>query len=192
MPLIGKPNITLKTKEPAILTEGDTKTLLCVVSDYPKPLITWYKGNTTVQKDPDNSNYTITSANKNHTGTYRCEAVVTAPGLSTYKTSYTVGVIVRCKSTYFAGTSTCLFLLVPFPIGNDRIVCKRSLNQLDRQLPHLSFLVPEYQNIKIPKYPVRIGLKISQTKLEKATHSPNVSNFIAFFRRCLGKLLVCS
>ena len=54
-----------------------------------------------VQTDPGNSNYTITSANKNHTGRYRCEAAVTAPGLSTYKTSYTVDVIVRCKSRLF-------------------------------------------------------------------------------------------
>ncbi|KAL9964649.1 hypothetical protein ACROYT_G028323 [Oculina patagonica] len=95
--VVGKPNITLKTTEPVILSEGDTRTLLCAVSNNPKPLITWYKGNTTVQKDPDNSNYTITSATRSHTGTYKCEAVVTAPGLSTYKTSYSVRVKVRFK-----------------------------------------------------------------------------------------------
>lgn len=77
---------------------------MCVVSDEPKPLMTWYRGNTTVQKDPDNSNYTIASANRNHTGTYRCEAAVTAPGLSAYKTSYTVDVTVRCESKSFITT----------------------------------------------------------------------------------------
>ena len=72
-----------------------------MVSGNLTPLITWYRDNTTVQADPNNSNFTITSASRNHTGTYRCEAVVTAPGLNTYKTSYTVGVIVRCKSSLF-------------------------------------------------------------------------------------------
>ena len=92
-----KPKITIKTTVPVILTEGDTRTLLCVASGTPKPLITWIRDNTKVQQDPNNSNYIITSANKNHAGTYRCEAVVTAPGLGPYRTNYTVAVTVRCK-----------------------------------------------------------------------------------------------
>ena len=52
-----------------------------------------------VQEDPNNSNYTIASANKNHAGTYRCVAVVTAPGLAINPAEYTFDVTVRCKST---------------------------------------------------------------------------------------------
>ena len=52
-----------------------------------------------VQEDPNNSNYTIASAKKNHAGTYKCVAVVTAPGLSINPVEYTVAVTVRCKST---------------------------------------------------------------------------------------------
>lgn len=95
--LIVRPRITRKTTGPVTLTEGDARSLLCVASGNPKPLITWYRDNVKVQEDPNNSTYMITSANKNHTGTYKCEAVVTAPGLGPYRTDYTVAVIVRCK-----------------------------------------------------------------------------------------------
>ena len=92
-----KPKIIAKTTGPVTLTEGDTKTLFCVASGNPNPLITWYRDNVKVQEDPNNSNFTIALANKNHTGSYKCEAVVTAPGLVPYKTDDTVAVIVRCK-----------------------------------------------------------------------------------------------
>ena len=92
-----KPKITLSTSQAVILTEGDTKTLLCVASGNPAPSYTWYKDNVKIQEDPDKSNYTITTANRNHAGAYRCEAVVTAPGLGPYRTDYSVDVTVRCK-----------------------------------------------------------------------------------------------
>ncbi|XP_078351543.1 fibroblast growth factor receptor 3-like isoform X2 [Oculina patagonica] len=92
------PQITLRTSGPAItIDEGNTRTLLCVASGNPKPNITWYRDNVKVQEDPNNSNYTITSATRNHAGTYRCEAVVTAPGLSINPAEYTVAVTVRFK-----------------------------------------------------------------------------------------------
>ena len=95
--VIVKPKITSKTTGPVILTEGDTRSLLCAASGNPNPLIRWYRDNVKVQEDPNKSNFTIASANKNHTGTYKCEAVVTAPGLGPYRTDYTVAVRVRCK-----------------------------------------------------------------------------------------------
>ncbi|KAL9964612.1 hypothetical protein ACROYT_G028274 [Oculina patagonica] len=91
------PQITLRSSGPIIIDEGNSRTLLCVATGNPKPLITWYRGSTKVQQDPNNSNYTITSANRNHAGTYRCEAVVTAPGLIVNPAEYTVAVTVRFK-----------------------------------------------------------------------------------------------
>ncbi|XP_078379865.1 protein turtle homolog B-like isoform X3 [Oculina patagonica] len=92
------PQITLRTSGPAItIDEGNTRTLLCVATGNPKPLITWYRGSTKVQQDPNNSNYTITSATRNHAGTYRCEAVVTAPGLIVNPAEHTFAVTVRFK-----------------------------------------------------------------------------------------------
>ncbi|KAL9964639.1 hypothetical protein ACROYT_G028311 [Oculina patagonica] len=95
--VVVRPQITHGTTGPITVDEGNSRTLLCVASGNPKPLITWYRGSTKVQEDPNNSNYTITSANKNHAGTYRCEAVVTAPGLNINSTEYTVAVTVRFK-----------------------------------------------------------------------------------------------
>ena len=97
MVFLVKPKITSKTPGPVTLTEGDTRSLLCVASGNPNPLIRWYRDNVKLQEDPNNSNFTIALANKNHTGTYKCEAVVTAPGLGPYRTDYTVAVKVRCK-----------------------------------------------------------------------------------------------
>ncbi|XP_078379822.1 hemicentin-2-like isoform X2 [Oculina patagonica] len=91
------PQITLGPTEPITVDEGNSRTLLCVASGNPKPKITWYRGSTKVQEDPNNSNYTITSATRNHAGTYTCEAVVTAPGLSINHAEYTVAVTVRFK-----------------------------------------------------------------------------------------------
>ena len=68
-----------------------------MASGNPKPLITWYRGNVKVQEDAGNSNYTISSATKNHAGRYKCVAAVTAPGLSLNTAEYTVDVTVRCK-----------------------------------------------------------------------------------------------
>ncbi|XP_078351544.1 uncharacterized protein LOC144636256 isoform X3 [Oculina patagonica] len=103
------PQITLRTSGPAItIDEGNTRTLLCVASGNPKPNITWYRDNVKVQEDPNNSNYTITSATRNHAGTYRCEAVVTAPGLSINPAEYTVAVTVRYRptvTTFTTGTT---------------------------------------------------------------------------------------
>ncbi|XP_078379844.1 hemicentin-1-like [Oculina patagonica] len=93
------PQITVITTGPITVDEGNSGTLLCVASGNPKPLITWYRGSTKVQEDPNNSNYTITSATRNHAGTYRCEAVVTAPGLNINPAEYTVAVTVRYRPT---------------------------------------------------------------------------------------------
>ena len=97
-----KPKITLRTTQAVVLTEGNTRTLLCVASGNPKPSYSWYKNNVKVQEDPDNSNYTLTSANRYQTGMYRCEAVVTAPALGPYKADYNVSVTVRCKYETFS------------------------------------------------------------------------------------------
>ena len=92
-----KPKITLYTTQALMMTEGDTRTLLCVASGNPGPSYTWYKNNVKVQEGPNNSNYTITSANRYQTGMYRCEAVVTTPTLGPYRADYNVSVTVRCK-----------------------------------------------------------------------------------------------
>lgn len=94
--------------------------MFCVASGNPNPLITWYRDNVKVQEDPNNSNFTIALANKNNTGTYKCEAVVTAPGLIPYRTDYTVAVTVRCKWNFLV--STALF------------VCYASGDNVDRPL----------------------------------------------------------
>jgi len=89
--------ITLRESGPITIDEGNTRTLLCVASENPKPLITWYRNNVKVQEDAGNSNYTITSAKKNDAGKYKCVAAVTVPGLSVNPTEYTVDVTVRFK-----------------------------------------------------------------------------------------------
>ena len=96
-PHIVAPQITLRESGPITIDEGNTRTLLCVASGNPKPLITWYRNNVKVQEDAGNSNYTITSAKKNDAGRYKCVATVTAPGLSVNPTEYTEDVTVRCK-----------------------------------------------------------------------------------------------
>lgn len=95
--VVVKPKIILRTTQAVVLTEGNTRTLLCVASGNPKPSYTWYKNNVKVQEDSNNSNYTLTSANRYQTGMYRCEAVVTAPALGPYKADYNVSVTVRYK-----------------------------------------------------------------------------------------------
>ena len=92
--------------------------LLCVASGNPTPSYTWYKDNVQVQHDADKSNYTITSANRNHAGTYRCQAVVSAPGLGSYRTDYTVRFTVRCKFTLKYLLSTYLTTHVLYIINN--------------------------------------------------------------------------
>ena len=94
------PTITLKTTTAPTLDEGATRTLFCVASGNPKPTYRWYKDDVKIPEDPNNSNYTITSASRNDAGTYRCEAVINVPTLGQYSDSYTVQVTVRCKSTH--------------------------------------------------------------------------------------------
>ncbi|PFX11476.1 Hemicentin-2, partial [Stylophora pistillata] len=91
-----RPSIILKTTTAQTLNEGASLKLFCVASGNPKPSYTWYKDNVKIQEDPNNSNYTITSANRNDAGTYRCEAIVSAPTLGQYSAPYTVQVTVRC------------------------------------------------------------------------------------------------
>ena len=97
MYIVVAPKIILQESGPITIDEGNTRTLLCVANGNPKPLITWYKGSVKVQEDAGNSNYTISSAKKNHAGRYRCVAAVTAPGLSINTAEYAVDVTVRCK-----------------------------------------------------------------------------------------------
>ena len=92
-----QPSITLREiQDPLILTEGDTRTLLCFASGNPTPSYTWKKDSSIIQQTSD-SNFTITSANKNHVGRYACTAQVFAPGLGAYSKDYSVEVLVRCK-----------------------------------------------------------------------------------------------
>ncbi|XP_022777509.1 neural cell adhesion molecule 1-A-like, partial [Stylophora pistillata] len=93
--VVVRPSIILKTKTAQTLDEGAPLRLLCVASGNPKPSYTWYKDSVKIQEDPNNSNYTITSANRNDAGTYRCEAVVIAPTLGQYSVPYSVQVSVR-------------------------------------------------------------------------------------------------
>ena len=108
------PTITLKTTTAPTLDEGATRTLFCVASGDPKPTYRWYKDSVKIQEDPNNSNYTITSASRNDAGTYRCEAVINVPTLGQYSDSYTVQVTVRCKSTH----NTYFLILFPGYIVN--------------------------------------------------------------------------
>ena len=113
------PTITLKTTTAPTLDEGATRTLFCVASGNPKPTYRWYKDNVKIQEDPNNSNYTITSASRNDAGTYRCEAVINVPTLGQYSDSYTVQVTVRCKSThntYFYSFPWIVHLYILFTI----------------------------------------------------------------------------
>ena len=75
------PKITPKSQNQTV-NESDTITLLCVATGNPKPTITWIKGSTVVQQTLI-TNYTISSAAKNDSGTYTCTAQVTVPGMST-------------------------------------------------------------------------------------------------------------
>ena len=61
-----------------------------------KPTITWTKGSTVVQQTSI-SNYTISSAAKDDSGTYTCTAQLTVPGLSVQPDNYQVTVTVRRK-----------------------------------------------------------------------------------------------
>ena len=94
------PDITLKSSGPIELDEGQSTTLLCFATGNPKPTYTWKKGSTIVPSNAE-SNYTIASANKDHTGTYTCTATVTAQGLGQYSDSYSVEVRVKCKFPSF-------------------------------------------------------------------------------------------
>ena len=90
-----RPAITLKSPTSVELDEGSSTTLLCFATGNPKPTYKWEKGSTIVQENAD-SNYTIASANKDHTGRYICTATVTAPGVR-HSVDYFVDVKVRCK-----------------------------------------------------------------------------------------------
>ena len=94
---IVEPKITLQESGPITIDEGNTRTLLCVASGNPKPLITWYRGSVKVQEDSGNSNYTISSAKRSNAGRYKCIAAVTGTGLSINTAEYTVAVTVQCK-----------------------------------------------------------------------------------------------
>ena len=102
-----EPNITLQSVGPVELDKGQSTTLLCFATGYPKPSYTWKKGSTIVQENAD-SNYTIASANlKNHIGTYTCTATVATPGLGQYSAVYSVKVRVKCKLPSFIASRTC-------------------------------------------------------------------------------------
>ena len=117
-----RPTITLKTTTAPTLDEGATRTLFCVASGNPKPTYRWYKDNVKIQEDPNNSNYTITSASRNDAGTYKCEAVINVPTLGPYRDSYTVQVTVRCKSQYlllfFSLDSSCIHFVYHYGTDN--------------------------------------------------------------------------
>ena len=49
-----------------------------------------------MQENAD-SNYTIASANKDHTGSYTCTAAVSAPGVGQFSDVYSVDVKVKCE-----------------------------------------------------------------------------------------------
>ena len=89
------PKLTLKSQNQTV-NESDTITLLCVATGDPNPNITWTKGSTVVQQTSI-SNYTISSAAKDDSGTYTCTAQVTVPGLSVQPDNYQVTLTVRCK-----------------------------------------------------------------------------------------------
>ena len=116
------PTITLKTTTAPTLDEGATRTLFCVASGNPKPTYRWYKDSVKMQEDPNNSNYTITSASRNDAGTYKCEAVINVPTLGPYRDSYTVQVTVRCKSQYlllfFSLDSSCIHFVYHYGTDN--------------------------------------------------------------------------
>lgn len=98
--VVVRPSIILKTKTAQTLDEGASLRLLCVASGNPKPSYTWYKDSVKIQEDPNSSNYTITSANRNDAGKYRCEAVVNATTLGQYSVPYSVQVTVRFKPAH--------------------------------------------------------------------------------------------
>lgn len=88
--------ITLKSQSSTI-DEGSSITLRCAASAIFKPLVKWRKGSIILKENYNSCNYTILAATKNDTGTYNCEAVYTAPGLSAPNDNYQVNVTVRCK-----------------------------------------------------------------------------------------------
>ena len=61
-----------------------------------------------MQENAD-SNYTIASANKDHTGVYTCTATVTAPGVVQHSVDYSVDVRVRCKLPSFIVSRTSVY-----------------------------------------------------------------------------------
>ncbi|CAH3167452.1 unnamed protein product [Pocillopora meandrina] len=127
--VVVSPTITLKTTTAPTLDEGATRTLFCVASGNPKPTYRWYKDSVKIQEDPNNSNYTITSASRNDAGTYRCEAVINVPTLGQYSDSYTVQVTVRFRPVHKTNslssnqtvvegrTTTFLCITEAFPIA---------------------------------------------------------------------------
>ncbi|XP_068734046.1 fibroblast growth factor receptor 3-like isoform X2 [Montipora capricornis] len=91
--VVVRPSITLKSST-LELNEGETRTLLCVSTGNPKPSYKWEKDGAVLQQGTT-SNYTISSAKKEDRGRYKCTAEVDAPGLSTYRASYSVDVKVK-------------------------------------------------------------------------------------------------
>ncbi|XP_067026451.1 uncharacterized protein [Acropora muricata] len=94
--VVVQPSIIEQERLPSVeLNEHDTKLLLCVASGNPKPSYTWKRNGAVIQQGQE-SNYTITSAEKEDKGQYTCEAVVSVPELSyTRYASYTVDIKVK-------------------------------------------------------------------------------------------------
>ena len=93
-----KPKIILRSPSLVKLDEGTSATLFCVSSGskFGQYYTTWRKDSKVVQKKSGlSSNYTISTANKDDTGTYTCTN--TAASVPLDSANYTVVVIVRCK-----------------------------------------------------------------------------------------------
>ena len=87
-----KPTITLRSSSPVVVNESDATSLVCVARGRPQPTVIWRHESAIVQRksSDDNTNYVISSATKDHAGTYTCTARVTTPGIGSFSTEYTV------------------------------------------------------------------------------------------------------
>ncbi|PFX13835.1 Hemicentin-1 [Stylophora pistillata] len=174
--VVVKPKITLYTTQALLMTEGDTRTLLCVASGNPRPSYTWYKNNVRVQEGSDNSNYTITSANRYQTGMYRCEAVVTTSTLGPYRADYNVSVTVRYKpqhkvnslernETFYLGRDAmfyCRTEAFPIAIHVGRYSCYGN-NDVGNGKKKSVFLTVHYAPLEITLKPDPAVVRFNQT-----------------------------